>query len=104
MRIKSYDWEGRDAATLAAEIRALQPPLGEVSETVAEIIAAVRERGDDAVAELEARFGGGGVDPHTMPVAIAEVRASLERIDPQLDRPPAPRRPGDRRGEHPRRR
>jgi histidinol dehydrogenase len=84
MRIKSYDWDGRDAATLAAEIRALQPPLGEVSETVAEIIAAVRERGDDAVAELEARFGGGGVDPHTMPVPIAEVRASLERIDPEL--------------------
>jgi histidinol dehydrogenase len=84
MRIKPFDWDGRDAHALATEIRELQPPLGEVGETVAEIIAAVRERGDDAVAEFEARFGGGGVDPHTLPVPIEEVRASLERIDPEL--------------------
>jgi histidinol dehydrogenase len=84
MRIESFDWDGADARGLAERIRALQPSLGEVSETVAEIIAAVRERGDDAVAEFEARFGAGGVDPHTLPVPIEEVRASLERIDPQL--------------------
>jgi histidinol dehydrogenase len=84
MRIESFDWDGADARGLAERIRALQPPLGEVSATVAEIIAAVRERGDDAVAELEARFGASGVDPHTLPVPLEEVRASLERIDPQL--------------------
>src|SRR5262249_46122017 len=84
MRIESFDWDGADAPRLAEKIRALQPRLGEVSETVAEIIDAVRERGDDAVAELEARFGAGVVDPHTLPVPIGEVRASLGRVDRQL--------------------
>jgi histidinol dehydrogenase len=82
MRLASFDWDGRDPAGLAAEIRDLQPPLGEVGETVAEIIAAVRERGDDAVAELEARFGGGPFDPRSLPIPDREVRAALERLDP----------------------
>ena len=84
MRIESFDWDGRDVAALAAEIRGLQPPLREVSDAVAEIVAAVRERGDDAVAELEERFGAGAVDPRLLPVPDAEVRAALERIDPEM--------------------
>jgi histidinol dehydrogenase len=84
MRIQSFDWDGRDPASLAAEIRALQPPLGEVSEDVAQIIATVRERGDDAVAEYEARFGAGPVEPHTLPIPIADIRSALDRIDPEL--------------------
>jgi histidinol dehydrogenase len=84
MRIESFDWDGRDPRALAAEIRALQPPLEEVSDTVAEIIGAVRERGDDAVAELEARFGAGPVETRTLPVPIADVRSALERLDPAL--------------------
>jgi histidinol dehydrogenase len=81
VRIESFDWDGSDPRRLAAEVRALQPPLGGVSEAVAEIIAAVRERGDEAVAELEGRFGGGAVDPRSMPVREADVRAALERLD-----------------------
>jgi histidinol dehydrogenase len=84
MRIESFDWDGRDPAALAREIRALQPPMGEVGEAVAEIIAAVRERGDDAIAELEARFGGGPVEPRNIPVPVGEIRAALERVDPEL--------------------
>jgi histidinol dehydrogenase len=84
MRIESFDWDGRDVAVLAAEIRGLQPPMGEVSDAVAEIVAAVRERGDDAVAEIEERFGSGAVDPGLLPVPDAEVRAALERIDPEM--------------------
>jgi histidinol dehydrogenase len=84
MRIKSFDWDGRDPAALAAEIRALQPPLGAVGEVVGEIIAAVRERGDQAVAEFEERFGNGPVDPRMLPVPEAEVRGALERLDPEL--------------------
>ena len=84
MRIRSFDWDGRDPARLAAEIRGLQPPLGEVSETVAEIIGDVRERGDDAVAEFEARFGQGPPEARTLPVPIADVRSALERLDPRL--------------------
>jgi histidinol dehydrogenase len=84
MRIESFDWDGRDVAALAAEIRGLQPPMGEVSDAVAEIVAAVRERGDGAVAELEERFGAGAVDPRLLPVPDAELRAALERIDPEM--------------------
>ena len=84
MRIRSFDWDGRDPGALAGEIRALQPPLGEVSEAVAEIIAAVRERGDDAVAEFEARFGTGPAEPRTLPVPPADVRSALERTEPEL--------------------
>jgi histidinol dehydrogenase len=84
MRLQSFDWDGTDPSGLASQIRALQPSLGEVSETVAEIIAAVRERGDDAVAELEERFGAAPVDPRMLPVPDAEVRSALERIDPEM--------------------
>ena len=84
MRIESFDWDGRDPLGLAGEIRGLQPSLGEVGETVAEVIAAVRERGDDAVAELEERFGAGPVDPRMLPVPDAEVRSALERLDPEM--------------------
>jgi histidinol dehydrogenase len=84
MRIESFDWDGRDPLALAREIRGLQPSLGEVGETVAEIVAAVRERGDDAVAELEQRFGAGPVDPRMLPVPEAEVRFALERLDPEM--------------------
>ena len=42
MRIERFEWDGQDPRGLAAEIRALQPALGEVSEPVAEIIAAMR--------------------------------------------------------------
>jgi histidinol dehydrogenase len=84
MRIETFDWDGQDAAALAGEIRGLQPPMGEVSGVVAEIVGAVRERGDDAVAELEERFGAGPVDPRLLPVPDAEVRAALERLDPEM--------------------
>jgi histidinol dehydrogenase len=81
VRIETFDWDGREPRRLAAEIRALQPPLGEVSKAVAEIIAAVRERGDEAVAELDQRFGAGAVDPRMLPVPDSEVRAALDRLD-----------------------
>src|SRR5262245_6611367 len=84
MRIDSFDWDGRNAPSLAAEIRCLQPQLGEVSDAVAGIIAAVRERGDDAVAEFEARFGAGPAEPRTLPVPVADVRSALERLNPDL--------------------
>jgi histidinol dehydrogenase len=59
VKVSRFDWDGQDPSALAAQIRTLQPALGEVSEAVAEILDAVREGGDRAVAELEARFGGG---------------------------------------------
>jgi histidinol dehydrogenase len=84
MRIESFDWDGRNPRSLAAEIRVLQPHLGEVRDAVAQIIAAVRKRGDDAVAEFEARFGTGPAEPLTVPVPVSDVRSALERLDSDL--------------------
>jgi histidinol dehydrogenase len=84
MRVETFDWDGRDARALARRIRDLQPPLAEVTGAVAEIISSVRERGDDAVAEIEARFGAGSPEPRTLPVPLEEARAALERLDPEL--------------------
>ena len=46
-----------DAAEVAARVRATVPPPASVADEVAAIVAAVRERGDDALHEYEARFG-----------------------------------------------
>jgi histidinol dehydrogenase len=83
VRIASFDWDGRNPDDLAEEIRALQPPLGNVGETVAEIIAAVRDRGDESIAEFEARFGGGALEPRDLPISDAEIRSALGRLDPE---------------------
>jgi histidinol dehydrogenase len=63
------------AASVAAQVRR------EVRETVdvAPILAAVRERGDAAVAEFEARFGGG--ETSDLRVSRDELAAALEALD-----------------------
>ncbi len=82
MRLASFDWDGSDAPGLAAEIRALQPQLGEVTRTVSEIIAEVRRGGDRAVAELEARFGGAAAETVRQPDGA--IRSAPSRLDGEL--------------------
>jgi histidinol dehydrogenase len=84
MRIEHFEWDGRDAPRLAADIRALQPALGEVTESVAEIIDQVRSGGDAAVAEIEARFGGGKVDPEEFRQSDEAIGTAASRLDPDL--------------------
>ena len=84
MKIKSFDWDGGDAEALAAEIRALQPPLGEVSEPVSQIIAEVRRGGDSALAAIEERFGSGAVDPVSFRQPGEVVSSAASRLDPDL--------------------
>jgi len=84
MRIESFDWDGRDARGLAVEIRGLQPALGEVSGAVAEIIGEVRSGGDLAVAEIEARVGGGGLEPGETRIGDDAIRSGPSRLDPAL--------------------
>ena len=82
MRINRFDWDGRDAAKPADEIRALQPPLGEVSDAVAEIVSAVESEGDAAVLRLEERFAG--VAPESLRVEDDELRRAPDRIPEEL--------------------
>jgi histidinol dehydrogenase len=86
MKIERIEWDGTDADALAQRFRALAPPLEGVSEDVAEIIAAVRKRGDEAIRELGLRFGEPPVenlrvDPELIAAAPAlvsrEVREAL---------------------------
>jgi histidinol dehydrogenase len=84
MKIESFDWDGADEGALAAEIHALQPPLGEVSEPVAGIIAEVRRGGDAALAEIEERFGEGTVDPDSFRQPDEAVSSAASRLDPEL--------------------
>lgn len=81
---------GRDDRTpeeLAAAVRALAPPPADVTERVAEIVAAVREGGDAVLQEYVTRFDATGgapvrVGPDELDAALraldGEVRAGLE--------------------------
>ena len=53
-----------------------------VAETVGEIIAAVRSRGDSAVAELNAKFGGNGDTNFLVPNEIA--KKCYDNLEPEL--------------------
>jgi histidinol dehydrogenase len=82
MKTQRFDWDGSDPGAFAREIRALQPPLEEVSESVAEVIAAVDADGDEAVLRFEQSFGG--VAPDSLRVPDEELRSAPDRIDDEL--------------------
>ena len=73
-----------DASTGAAEVRALVPPPRDVEAPVREILAAVRERGDAAVAELTARFDGVRIEPDALRVPAEELEAAAAALDPDV--------------------
>ncbi len=68
-----------DAAAVAARVRALVPAGESVAAAVGEIVADVAARGDAAVAEYEARFGG-----EARPVPAAELAVALETLQPDV--------------------
>src|SRR5687767_7721112 len=84
MRIARFDWDGEDPAGLAAEIRDLQPKLDEVSEAVAEIVAAVESEGDAAVLRFEQKFGDAA--PAALRLPGDEIRGTAEAIPEELAR------------------
>jgi histidinol dehydrogenase len=84
MRIKSFDWDGSNPTGLAAEIRALQPALGEVSEPVAGIVREVREGGDSALMEIEGRFASGPVDPDSLRQPDEALRSATSRVGEEI--------------------
>ena len=76
------EWDGDDAVAMAAELRAQQPPLAEVSEEVAAIIAEVERDGDAALLRLEKKLGG--VEPASIRVGASELAAARADTDPAL--------------------
>jgi histidinol dehydrogenase len=70
-----------DAREVAARVRATVPRAESVAGDVAAIVAAVRERGDAAVHEYEARFGGGSAGIVAPP---DELEAALAAAEPDV--------------------
>ncbi len=84
MKIERFDWDGQNARALAKEIRDLQPALDEVSEPVRVIIAAVRAEGDQALAEIEARFADGPIDPEAIRQPDDRISSATQRLESDL--------------------
>jgi histidinol dehydrogenase len=72
------------AAELAAELRKLAPGGESVSEVVAEVLAHVWVRGDEAVVEFTRRFDTRGADPKPLAVAPTELTEALAALGPDV--------------------
>ena len=95
MKIERIEWDGTDPAAMAARVRDLAPGLEEVTDQVAQVITAVRKRGDEAVKALSLRFGeppveSVRVDPELIAAAPAlvgpEVRDALRAAAANIGR------------------
>jgi histidinol dehydrogenase len=86
MRCELVSLKGRDAAALAAELRALLPAAEEVAPAVAEIIERVRGKGDEAVSEYTRVLDTGGRGPLPLRVATSEVTDAAKTLDPTVRR------------------
>ena len=74
MQASRFTLEPGQADALARSVRTLAGTPSDVAQTVAEILAAVRERGDEAVTEATQRFGA----------AAAQSRVSADQLDQAL--------------------
>jgi histidinol dehydrogenase len=81
VRTERFEWEGADAT--AATIRAWTAAVAPVVD-VAEIEAAVRAEGDDAVLRLTRRFDATEGVLATLRVESDAARVALDTLDPQL--------------------
>ena len=84
MRIESFEWDGTAPDRLAATIRGIQPELSAVGEPVGAIIDAVEKGGDDALEELETRFGAGPGWRQGFRQDPERIRSAAGRLEPAL--------------------
>ena len=82
MRIERIEWDGRDAPALAGRLRSLSPALSEVSSDVADILGAVRSRGDEAIRDLAVRLGEAA--PEKLRVDPEAIEAAPGLLDPDV--------------------
>ncbi len=81
MRCELIEVGDEDPRALAGRLRALVPSGASVAVAVADIIARVRDAGDEAVLEYTRRFDTGGAEPRPIRVADADLERALERVD-----------------------
>jgi histidinol dehydrogenase len=77
---------GEDPVALAVELRALVPAPELVRDRVTEIIAQVRSRGDDAIAEYTRRFDTAGAEPPPIRVEDHQLEEAERRLDQAVRR------------------
>lgn len=86
MRIERVSWDGADAADRASALRERLTEPSDLRERVAEIIADVSERGDEALRDLTGRFDATERMPAELRVPASEIQAALAGIDLRLRR------------------
>jgi histidinol dehydrogenase len=84
MRLISYKDRGFDRAL--AELNRQAEPRPEVRETVSEIIAAVRKKGDAALLDYSVKFGGPKISAAKIRVTPAEIKKARVSLTPEIKR------------------
>ena len=82
MKIERIEWDGSGARALADRVRSLAPPQAEVAGAVAEIVEAVRSRGDEALREIAERLGEEA--PESWRVDPDAIAAAPGLLDPDV--------------------
>jgi histidinol dehydrogenase len=82
VRIELLQWDGTGAPQFAARLRALTPPLSDVSAAVGQIVGEVQEGGDAAVRELSERLGDDV--PDSLKVDPEAVEAAPGLLEPEV--------------------
>jgi histidinol dehydrogenase len=82
VRVERIEWDGSGASALATRVRSLAPPQEEVAEAVTEIVASVRERGDEALREIAERLGEEA--PESWRVNPDAIAAAPGLLDPEV--------------------
>ena len=82
MRMISY--KDRGFARARAELNRQAEPRAEVRETVSEIIAAMRRKGDAALIDYSVKFGGPKLKPSQIRVTPAEIKKARASLTPEV--------------------
>ncbi len=84
MAIQRLDSAPDDPARLAARLRSLAPGGASVAQEVAEIIAGVREGGEQALTEYTRRFDTAGAEPPPLIVSQEELDTAITELPLEL--------------------
>jgi histidinol dehydrogenase len=82
MRMISYKDRGFSRAL--AELNRQAEPRAEVRETVSEIIAAMRRKGDASLIDYSVKFGGPKLTPSKIRVTPAEIKKARDSLTPEV--------------------
>jgi histidinol dehydrogenase len=82
MRLISY--KDRDFSSSLAELNRQAEPRDEVRETVSEVIAAIRRKGDSALIDYSVKFGGPKLTPSGIRITPAEIKKARASLTPEI--------------------